>query len=704
MAGEDNLLGTLAALVAGFDDASWEALTSKGLLRRARKDIEKGLEIVVVEDGPENLKLSVAPFVVSMTASGPAGAKCTCSAPGVCQHILAAGLYLQSRYAGSGEQKVNATENSIRDEIALLTTERLKSWAGSADYKKGLALFAGNMLPSLIEYAETVVVRLMPSGTEIRFVPGGGFDGMILPKSQGKRAGVAAILALRKHLGFEIPTTAAQQSLVDVSGTPRTKKEILDSACSVLEDAIAVGLSHVSEVLSDRLVSLAVSAQGAQMPRVSLSLKTVSDEVKSNLQRAARADEARLLLVMATVYALMDGIRAGSDSHSFELAGATRGLYVEVPEIELSGVGAYTWQTGSGYVGLTVLFWSNPTKEFLSWSYARPEIQRVDARQRFYGEGPWEGAQSPQQVAAANLKLRNARRTARGRLSSSTKTSALVLSPVAPQLLEFGDKLFTSWEVLRRYVSYNQPLGLREPNPLDLIVVLRPAAFGERTFDSITQTFTWEIYDELDQALMLTLAFRDWTRESIRMLEQVSPPQGDSWRFVVKLTHQDDRLLVEPISILRAENTHSPVFHLAFVSIPQKSGAPIITLQAGGPENVSVRTADANESVLGDEEFETEEIENPDIADADINLPASFHGVITEFNSRLEAIAETGMKNGLASHRDWFARSGKEVHSFGLTALANMFDSLSKQLSPPGLILKARYLTHVHSQATAHLR
>ena len=28
--------------------------------------------------------------------------------------------------------------------------------------------------------------------------------------------------------------------------------------------------------------------------------------------------------------------------------------------------GAYTWKSGSGYEGLTVLFWSNQSKEFLS--------------------------------------------------------------------------------------------------------------------------------------------------------------------------------------------------------------------------------------------------------------------------------------------------------------------------------------------------
>src|SRR5215510_6154134 len=111
-------------------------------------------------------------------------------------------------------------------------------------------------------------------------------------------------------------------------------------------------------MLVNRLVTLAVSSQGAQMPRVALALKTVADEVESILQREARADEARLLLVVARVYALMDAIRSGGDNQSVELAGTSRGQYIEVSELELSGVGAYIWQTGSGYVGLTLIFWA----------------------------------------------------------------------------------------------------------------------------------------------------------------------------------------------------------------------------------------------------------------------------------------------------------------------------------------------------------
>ena len=686
MAGEDNLLNRLVSLLSSFDDSSWEALSSKGLLRRARKDLER-ITVEVIAETAGTLQVSVPPFVVSMPASGPAKATCTCPSPGVCQHILIAGLFLQSYSTAAVAPKEPTTADSIRTEVSLLTPEILKSWVGSTDYRKGVALFEKNSMPPVIQYEDTVIIRLLPSGIEVRFVPGSGLDGMFLPRRNGKSAAVAAMLALRKSLGLEIPVAAAQQSLVDLSGTPRSKKEILDSACAVLEDAVAVGLSHVSPILAERLVTLGVSAQGARLPRVSLALRTLADEVRSILRREARADEDRLLTLMARVYALMDAIRCSSDQQTMELAGSSRGLYVEVPEMDLAGVGAYTWQTGSGYVGLTVLFWANQTSEFLSWSYARPEIQRADARQRFYGEGPWDGTQSPRQVATSRLKLRNGRRTANGRLSSSTQTSALVLGATDPELLDFQDRVFTSWTRLRAYVTSHQPLGFREPNPLDMVVVVLPTRFGNRSFDPISQTFTWETFDVANEALTLSLPFRDWTEQSIRTLEELSPSEASHWRLIVRLVYEDEALSVEPISILRPEVKANPVFQLAFDSFGEEQS------------RVSVATSSDTPDI---EEIEISEDETS-LSEAFIPSSVALGRVLSELNDRLLAIAEAGAQKGLSSQRQWFTQSTSEVYSLGLTALARSLSTLGQADSGAAVILKTRYLAYLHAQATAHL-
>lgn len=686
MASQDDLLNKLIAIVRGFDDASWESLASKGLLRRARKDMEKGLAIEVAWEKPSGLELKVPPFLVTMPSSGPAKATCTCPAPGICQHILAVGLYLQARSSPASEQKVVVNAESVREEIAAITPELLRDWAGPVEYRSGIALREKNSLPSVIEYGETVLIRLMPSTIEARFVPGGGLDGMILPSANAKRVAVAALLAVHASLGLEAPEAAVQRSFFELSATPRTAREILASAQSVIEEAISVGLSHLSPTIADRLVTLAVSAQGANLPRVSLALRSISDEVRSILLREARADESRLFTSAARVYALMEAIRLGGDTPDQTLIGTSRLQYVEVPEIELFGVGAYPWQTGSGYTGLTVLFWSNTSQEFLSWSEARPSSQRFEPRQRFFGEGPWDGAQSPRQAGSSHLKLRNARRTASGRISGSKKTRALVLTPTPPSSLQFEGKLFSSWIALHQYARSKQPLGLRDPVPLDMVVVLEPSYFDTRIFDSVTQTFTWDVYDEAGRMLKLSLPFREWNKDAIRILEGLAPPQEVRWKVISRIALRDDGIAVEPISLLRPDEAQAPVFHVSFDALPKGLAMA---------KSADVGDADEDDTQSEEESFELEE------GRVSLKYMGSF---ISEFNRHLQAIAEAGTQRGLEDHNQWFRRTHKEVHDSGLTRLSAIMEELvSRAESASRLLLRARFFTYVHAQASGHL-
>ncbi|HKW33411.1 MAG TPA: hypothetical protein VJN92_10435 [Candidatus Acidoferrum sp.] len=679
MASQDHLLNRIATLVGGFDDASWEALGSKGLLRRARKDMEKGVSAEVGEQVGETLQIKVQAFTVSMPASGPAKATCSCPAPGICQHILIAGLFLQSKTPSPSRKRASCTPETIRDEIIFFTPERLKSWAGASDYRAGISVLEKNALAPVIEYGESILIRLMPSSIEARYVPRGGLDGMVLPRAQGKRVAVAALLALRKSLGLELPEAAEQTSLIEISGTPRTPKEILESAAAVLEDAVKIGLSHASPIFADRLVTLAVSAQGANLPRVSLALKTVADEVDSILKREARADESRLLLVMSRVYALMEAIRYGGEAPKFELAGVSRSAYVDVPEIELFGIGAYTWKTGSGYEGLTVLFWSNQSKEFLSWSAARPGTQKFDPRQRFYAEGPWDGAQSPQQVATSQFKLRNARRTVNGRLSGSTKTSALVLGATPLQTLNFANRLFHSWSELDRYVREKQPLGLRDPNPLELIVVLEPTSFGTRKYDAISQTFAWELYDQADQLVTMTLPFRDWSKDAIRVLETLEPGENSHWRIVARAAVRNVSMSIEPVSILKPDSPQQPVFQLTFD-----------TMAAGVPRRSETIGEDGDDEAIDEEAVE----ETAWSGHTYLNRLSS------ELNGQLLSIAEMGCQNAERSNREWFEKRRSDLYSSGLTVLANVASGLADSAEIAASdVLRASYLVHLHMQA-----
>ena len=58
----------------------------------------------------------------------------------------------------------------------------------------------------------------------------------------------------------------------------------------------------------------------------------------------------------------------------------------------------------------------------------------------------------------------------------------------------------------------------------------------------------------------------------------------------------------------------------------------------------------------------------------------------------------------LHGHREWFEKSRREVSDSGLTCLAGALKVLAESSSPAaGVLLRVRYLTHLHSQASVHV-
>jgi hypothetical protein len=259
-----------------------------------------------------------------------------------------------------------------------------------------------------------------------------------------------------------------------------------------------------------------------------------------------------------------------------------------------------------------------------------------------------------------------------------------VVSPTVPQDLEFGDRLFTSWVELQNYALRLQPLGLLDSNPLDSVVLLEPAFFDAKSYDSVAQTFTWDVYDDMGQRLKLSLPFEEWSSETIRTLEGLTPPAESRWQIVANLSIRDECLEAQPISILRPESPNLPIFHLAFDAIPAKSPIQRKRMKA---------------ELEDEEDAATDEPSEMDETSVTVGQLGPF---LAEFERRLESIAESGASAGINEHRVWLSQSQEEAHRAGLTTLAAI---AGKLVNPSGNIasnlLRARYLIHLHAQASA---
>jgi len=370
----------LRQLAASLNGAALEALASKGLLRRAQKDLERGIETCIAGETGTSLRVSVGEFEVTLPESGPAVATCSCPAAGVCQHILTAVLFLQQPAPGSIQEQlpgVSVPEPTETPDLELMTItpEQLERWAGKAAFKAGLKL-ASHSTPEIVR-ERTIRIRFSALNSEVHFVPGGGLDGMIVSSGKGDvhQLIVAAVVGFQRAQGTEWTMPAGVAALEASEGAPRSRTEVLQACQTLLEETLANGLSRLSTANQQRWATLAVSSLGVNLPRLALLLRGIADETALVLSRDARSDLARMFGRMAQAHALCTALQNGGENPRSDLVGLHRTRYDEVGHLDLIGVAAWPWRTASGYEGLTVLFWDPSAKRWNSWTESRPRHQ-----------------------------------------------------------------------------------------------------------------------------------------------------------------------------------------------------------------------------------------------------------------------------------------------------------------------------------------
>jgi hypothetical protein len=82
------------AMARALDDAALEALASRGLVRRAAADVAAGRAEIIAEDAA-GATVRVEEHTARILAKGPRAGACSCPAPGVCRHRLAALILLR---------------------------------------------------------------------------------------------------------------------------------------------------------------------------------------------------------------------------------------------------------------------------------------------------------------------------------------------------------------------------------------------------------------------------------------------------------------------------------------------------------------------------------------------------------------------------------------------------------------------------------
>ena len=672
MVSKENCLESFRPQLTALDDEALAVASSKGLVRRALKDLQKRGELTV-QGGTDSLVWAVDDYTVTLPVAGFLEAHCTCPATDVCRHMLMAYIWGRSHLQASASTPKAGSSDPETTPVKMpsYSLEELVKWASKPIVRQGLAFLDQESYE--IKRADPIIATFPRTRITCRYFAATGLAGMLCSckSRQVCLHQVATVAAVLRSQGIALALPESPPTVhPDTSAT--SAAQVIAKAQTLLEKTTAVGLLHLSEVTHQRFVTLAVSAQGAKLPRLARILRSIADDINLSLKRNAAADSDRLFRRMAQTYALCAALQQTAPAYSVHLAGQSKSHYEAVGTLELVGMGAYPWQTQSGYGGLTVLFWDPTAQQWCSWSESRPLFHRggFNPRQAYRQPGPWEGITHPAEASQSYLCLYNARRNYQQRLSSSSQTLGIVRRLTRPEDWQFIRLCFQDWEPLRQHIASTSPMGLAESAPLDRFAVIQPYQWASRRFDSVQQQFTWTLLDQDQRPLFIKLRFTSSDAIALEMLEHLDPVETQISGVIGSFYLEQGDLYCHPIALCRQTHANqSAVVNLHFPS----NGASAANLDPN--PRAKLTQAHLKSETIG-------------VSDA-----------IGSLVTTLLQLAEKGESTPHPAVCQGLTQKVSYLESTGITTLANAMQQLvTTPTAISSQLLKIRYLCHLYLQ------
>jgi hypothetical protein len=549
-------------MLAAHDDTALEALASKGIVRRARRDLEAG-RARIVEETESTARVVADGQNVGIDDRGPRSARCDCPAHGICRHVVLAVMALRAgreNEAQTNEAQANEKSGApVVAELARLADEDLVKFAG-ADWPEVAALASAAEDAQCSEEGSNCVVDLPDLGCSVTFIAGAGLGGAVCKgrRSRTRLAVALAALLARARAGVPLPEPAA---------APRNqpRREFLELAGDTLVRAVQAVLPGRSAVAADLLLDLAISVRAEALPRLSGQLRALARQADQATRHDFSFEPDAFLRAAAQTFALIEALKQGSDDPA--LTGVVKRNYAPAEPMDIWVLAASRWRSTGSARGVGTYCYSASRRRWyvVSQGRAAGTDRSFDVRS-CYRLALWSAASQPDLMGTA-LHLEKPSIADDTWLSPHSEAPAVPRSAriTVAQLIESGAAA-DHWRALRDDLANRLGNGLRRGAfPIPAVIV--PKKFGAFAFRELEQTYEWEAVDQRDDQLILSIPASDDETAS-QLFEHRARIRG----LVTEVACRGDRLNVLPIAVLEG-GSRLEVRNLDFDAWPEKKGA-----------------------------------------------------------------------------------------------------------------------------------
>lgn len=489
--------------------------------------------------------------------------------------------------SGSTNQNPNNDINAVNKnrhspawkEIDAYPFDKLQKALGSRYFQAFVNQAAGGIRP-VIQESSVVTVHLPEQGMTVKLLSPLEYSTCTCHKKELCRHKAAAILWCQMETG--VLTREALQA--ETADTPvYDLEEVRDAAGQMerfLEELLGTGLSRVSLDVPDYLERLAIISHNARLSRFEGYFRALADSYGRYFARKAAFRTEDLMEQLTRLYrrvqllgqatGQMEGQVTGQEAVG-KLAGEFRAGYLPVGNLDLIGIAMEHFRSQAGYEGETVYFLEEKTKQWYTYTNARPvfydESKKKGAWRNQQAGAPWGLNISFENLLKVRIHLNGAKCDSRNRLSSSQETkgevtgeAGLHVSDIAKWYYQDFGALFREqiWKQQRTWLAEEgkpdspgdtgqEDAGGKGVEPL----FVQPKSCARAEFSQTEQRLTLPLYDAAGRELLVEVAYSKEEAGTIRYLERISGKKPPC--FLGKVYLRDGRLRMYPVDLLEIE-------------------------------------------------------------------------------------------------------------------------------------------------------
>lgn len=552
------------------DDDYLIGLANRGILKRAYKDKEEAIvEVIKLE---EEAEIKVAEETVNIRY--PLGeSQCSCPSRSICRHIIVAILTLKSITTKETEkgielqsdekieakdidnkQKVNLKSEKILEEITQYPLKSLKKIMGVRQLQKFIGQVKSEIRPE-ITYSSIVTVKLPEQDMIVKLLSPLEYSSCTCHKKEFCIHKASAVLWCQLEAGKVTEESLIEEAKESIDFDFDQIQEVAKQMQKFLDELLGTGLSRTSPDILDYLERLAIISHNANLPKYEGYFRALFDSYGKYFQRKASFQTRDLMAQITRLYRRVELLLQAKNSLEVaEYAGEFKADYDSIGNLDLIGVTMERFSSQTGYAGETVYFLEEHTKEWYTYTMARPVFYENSGG---YGkpekrQAPWGVTISLEDLSEKRIHLSKAKCDNRNRLSSSQETKGVLT----------GERNLTWKELERWYYQDFQTLfleqigqergqwlrGQKDFKDGVKLVLIQPDSFEKAEFSETDQKLSMILFDKAGREVVVEMVYSKKEEEAIHYLERIR--QRHIPIFLGKVYLREGRIRMYPVALL----------------------------------------------------------------------------------------------------------------------------------------------------------